>query len=52
MKYPNKSEKYAARSQYTKRQVDKFIKWSLKQKGLLKYRELVEIQDYYNIKVY
>lgn len=52
MKYPSKSEKYKARSQYTKRQIDKFVKWSLEQKGYLKYKDLLEIQDYYQIKVY
>jgi len=45
-------EKKLARLQYVNRQIDKFIKSSLNQKGYLKYKELVEVQDYYNIKVY
>lgn len=45
-------EKKIARIKYANRQIDKFIKWSLKQKGYLKYRELVEIQNQYGIKVY
>ena len=44
-------EKKIARIKYANRQIDKFIKWSLKQKGYLKYRELVEIQNQYGIKV-
>ena len=45
-------EKSLARAKYAGRQIDKFIKWSINQKGYLKYKELVEIQDRYNIKVY
>ena len=45
-------EKKIARIKYANRQIDKFIKWSIKQKGYLKYRELVEIQSQYGIKVY
>jgi len=52
MRHLSKNEKHVSRNQYSKRQIDKFVKWSLKQKGFLKYRELVEIQDYYNVKVY
>jgi hypothetical protein len=44
-------EKKIARVKYANRQIDKFIKWSIKQKGYLKYRELVEIQNQYGIKV-
>lgn len=44
-------EKKIARIKYANRQIDKFIKWSIKQKGYLKYRELVEIQNQYGIKV-
>lgn len=45
-------EKEIARLRYTGRQIDKFIKSSLDQKGYLKFKELVEVQNYYNIKVY
>lgn len=45
-------EKRIARIRYANRQVDKFIKWSIKNKGYLKYKELVEIQNTYNIKVH
>ena len=45
-------EKSLARARYASRQIDKFIKWSVNQRGYLKYKELVEIQDRYNIKVH
>lgn len=44
--------KNVARIKYANRQIDKFIKWSISQKGYLKYKELVEIQNQYNVKVY
>jgi len=46
------NKKNASRSQYAKRQIDKFIKWSLNQKGYLKYKDLLSLYDEYNIKVY
>ena len=52
MKHPSKNEKNKARSQYTKRQIDKFVKWSLNQKGYVKYKDLLDLYDYYEIKVY
>lgn len=45
-------EKKIARIKYANRQVEKFIKWSIKQKGYLKFKDLVEIQNQYGIKVY
>jgi hypothetical protein len=45
-------EKRIARIKYANRQIDKFIKWSIKNRGCLKYKELVEIQNQYGIKVY
>jgi hypothetical protein len=38
------NEKAIARIQYKNRQIDKFIKWSVEQKGYLKYRELIEFE--------
>lgn len=49
--YPEQ-EKHIARTRYANRQIDKFIKASLNNKGYLKFKDLVEIHDYYNIKVY
>ena len=45
-------EKKVARLKYAERQIEKWIKWSIKNRGLLKYKELVEIHDKYNIKCY
>lgn len=45
-------EKKIARMSYVNRQVDKFIKASIENKGYLKFKDLVEIHNYYNIKVY
>lgn len=45
-------QKQIARLRYTNRQIDKFIKASMDNKGYLKFKDLVEIHDYYNIKVY
>ena len=41
-----------ARRKYAERQIDKFIKWSVNQRGFLKYKDIVEQHDRYNIKVY
>ena len=45
-------EKRLARQKYAERQIDKFVKWSWDARGKVKYKELVEIMDRYNIKVY
>ena len=44
--------KKLARQKYAERQIDKFVKWSWDVRGKVKYKELVEIMDKYNIKVY
>lgn len=46
------TKKGIARIKYAQRQIDKFIKWSIKNKGYLKYKDLVEQYEKYNIKVY
>ena len=48
---PGKAKKLA-RLQYHNRQVDKFIKYSLQNKGYIKYKDIVEVQEKYNIKAY
>ena len=40
-----------ARRKYAERQIDKFTKWSIEQRGFLKYKDLVEQQDKYNINI-
>ena len=47
-----KQKKRLARQKYAERQIDKFVKWSWEVRGKVKYKELVEIMDRYNIKVY
>jgi len=44
--------KQIARQKYAERQVDKWVKWSWDARGKILYRELVELQDKLNIKVY
>ena len=44
--------KKIARLKYAERQIEKWIKWSINNRGLLKYNELVEIQEKYNINCY
>ena len=44
--------KRIARNKYAERQIDKWWKWSWEMRGRVKYKELVEQQDKYNIKAY
>jgi|TARA_R110000822_G_scaffold197254_1_gene335179 hypothetical protein len=44
--------KRIARQKYAERKIDKWCKWSWDVKGKIKYKELVEQQDKYNIKCY
>ena len=47
-----REEKRIARQKYGERQIDKWWKWSWEIRGKVKYKELVEYQNKYNIKVY
>ena len=44
--------KKIARIRYAERQIEKWIKWSIQNRGYIKYKELVEIHNKYNIKCY
>ena len=44
--------KRVARAKYAERQIDKWIKWSINNRGRLKYSELVEMHEKFNIKCY
>jgi hypothetical protein len=44
--------KKIARLRYAERQIEKWIKWSINNRGYVKYKEVVEIHDKYNIKCY
>ena len=44
--------KRLAREKYAQRQIEKWIKWTIDVRGKMIYKELVEIHNKYNIKVY
>ena len=44
--------KELARLEYADRKIEKWIKWSNETRGCIKYKELVEIHDKYNINCY
>jgi len=44
--------KRIARQKYAERQIEKWCKWSWDVRGKIKYKELTELMDRYNIKVY
>ena len=48
----HKLAKRIARQKYKERQIDKYIKWLLEARGYVKYKDIVEQQDKYNILVY
>ena len=41
-------QKDLARRKYAERQLQKFIDWSVEQKGYLKYKELIEYERKYS----
>ena len=45
-------QKQLARQKYAERQIDKWVKWRMEVKGFLFYKDLVEMQDKFNIKCY
>ena len=56
MRYNNKADtrnqKQLARRKYAERQIDKFVKWSFDIKGYVKLKDIIRLQDKYNIKCY
>tara|TARA_R100001463_G_scaffold65951_1_gene119281 strand:- start:398 stop:577 length:180 start_codon:yes stop_codon:yes gene_type:complete len=46
----NKNSKLLARQKYAERQINKFVKWSWEVKGVVKYKDIVELQKKYGIK--
>jgi len=44
-------QKKIARLKYRERQLDKYVKWA-SDRGILRWREIVEVHDKYNVKVY
>ena len=44
--------KKLAKQKYAERQIDKFVKWSWEIKGKVKYKDIVKLQDKYEMKFY
>jgi NADH:ubiquinone oxidoreductase subunit E len=44
--------KSIARKKYKERQIEKFLKWCIEQKGYVKYKDVEYIHDKYGVKVY
>ena len=44
--------KHIARTKYKERKIDTYIKWSTDKRGYLLWKDLVELHNKYNIKVY
>ena len=47
-----KLSKLTAQRKYAERQIDKFVKWSWEIKGYVKIKDIIKLQDKYNIKCY
>ena len=47
-----RNTKNLARRKYAERQINKYIKWSIEQRGCLKFKDLDYMYKKYNIKVY
>jgi hypothetical protein len=47
-----KQAKKIARIKYAERQIEKYIKWTIKNRGKLIYKELIELHNKYNIYCY
>ena len=46
------ASKHLARAKYKERKIDTYIKWTVNKRGYLKWKDLIEIHDKYNIKCY
>jgi len=44
--------KEIARKNYAIRQIDRFVKWSIENKGYIKYKDIVDLHNKYNINIY
>jgi hypothetical protein len=51
-KVDSRQAKKIARIKYAERQIEKYIKWSIENRGKLLYNELVEVQKRYQLKCY
>ena len=46
------ASKHKARTKYKERKIDTYIKWTVNKRGYLKWKDLVQIHNKYNIKCY
>ena len=44
--------KLTAQQKYAERQIAKFVRWSFENKGCVKFKDIIKLQDKYNIKCY
>ena len=44
--------KLTAQQKYAERQIAKFVRWSFENKGCIKFKDIIKLQDKYNIKCY
>jgi len=44
--------KHIARQKYAERQIEKFIKWSWESKGKIRYSDIKQLQNRYDIECY
>jgi hypothetical protein len=44
--------KYVARTKYKERKINTYIKWTTEKRGYLLWRDLVNLHNKYNIKIY
>ena len=44
--------KKVARQKYKERQIDKFVKWSVDQKGYIKWKDIVSLHEQHNINIH
>ena len=51
-RYNKGNAKEVARKNYSIRQIDRFVKWSIEQKGYIKYKDIVNLQNEHNINIY
>jgi len=45
-------QKQVARQKYAERQIDNWVKWRMEVRGFILYKDLVEMQEKFNIKCY
>jgi hypothetical protein len=45
-------EKQIARQKYAERQIDKWVKWRMEIRGFIIYKDLIKMQEKFNIKCY